>query len=171
MIVWTFAVRSWDAAIQYRKGTGTDTTHWRVGTQGMTCSTRQAAVWAMRRPAHDGQNPRRLQLKASSSSWWQVSQPSPTKPCGGGCGQRARPRRRARRSSGRICRRGGRQSLERECWEACGRGGSAKSAFIFPNPFLSVRPLYRRRGKGYGGAMALWKGVPYYGRLLCPRSI
>ena len=68
MIVWTVAVRSWDTAIQYRKGTGTDTTHCRVGTQGMTCSTRWAAVWAMRRPAHDEQNPRRLQLKASSSS-------------------------------------------------------------------------------------------------------
>src|SRR2546427_46388 len=32
MIVWTCAVSSWDAAIQYRKGTGTETTHWRVGT-------------------------------------------------------------------------------------------------------------------------------------------
>src|SRR5215472_17538155 len=31
MIVWTCAVSSWDAAIQYRKGTGTDTTHWRIG--------------------------------------------------------------------------------------------------------------------------------------------
>jgi len=28
----------------------------------------------------EGQNPRRLQLKASSSSWWQVSQPSRRKP-------------------------------------------------------------------------------------------
>src|SRR5215813_12499073 len=49
MIVWTCAVSSWDAAIQYRNGIGTDTTHWRVGTQGMTHSTRWAAVWAMRR--------------------------------------------------------------------------------------------------------------------------
>jgi hypothetical protein len=81
MIVWTVAVSSWDAAIQYRKGTGTDTTHCRVGTQGMTCSTRWAAVWAMRRPVYDGQNPRRLQLKASSSSLWQVSQPSRRNPC------------------------------------------------------------------------------------------
>ena len=37
---WTIAVKSCEEAIQYRKGTGTDTTHWRVGTQGMTCSTR-----------------------------------------------------------------------------------------------------------------------------------
>jgi len=36
---------------------------------------------------------------------------------------------------------------------------------------LSVRPLYRRRGKGYGGTMALWKGVSYCRRLLCPQSI
>src|SRR5262249_12492037 len=63
MIVWTRAVRSCEEAIQYRKGMGTDTTHWRVGTQGRTHSTRWAAVWAMRRAAHDGQNPRRLQLK------------------------------------------------------------------------------------------------------------
>src|SRR5438128_12246434 len=58
MIVWTVAVRSREDAIQYRKGIGPDTTHWRVGTQGMTRSTRCAAVWAIRRPAHDGQNPR-----------------------------------------------------------------------------------------------------------------
>jgi hypothetical protein len=44
MIVWTCAVRSCKEAIQYRKGTGTDTTHWRVGTQGITRSTRCAAV-------------------------------------------------------------------------------------------------------------------------------
>src|SRR5215813_14491412 len=68
MMVCTCAVRSREAAIQYRKGTGTETTHWRVGTQGMTCSTRCAAVWAMRRPAQDGQKPRRLQLKGTSSS-------------------------------------------------------------------------------------------------------
>src|SRR5262249_36908391 len=73
MIVWTCAVRSGEAAIQYRKGTGTDTTHWRVGTQGMTHSTRWAAVWAIRRAAHDGQKPRRLQLKGSSSSFGHVS--------------------------------------------------------------------------------------------------
>jgi hypothetical protein len=68
MMVWTCAVSSWDAAIQYRRGTGTDTTHWRVGTQGMTCSTRWAAVCGHAPPGtRTGQNPRRLQLKASSS--------------------------------------------------------------------------------------------------------
>ena len=75
MIVWTLAVRSCEAAIQYRKGMGTETTHGRVGTQGMTHSTRWAAVWAMRRAAHDGQNPRRLQLKGSSSAFGHVAQP------------------------------------------------------------------------------------------------
>src|SRR5215467_12662349 len=35
MIVWTVAVKSCDEAIQYRKGMGTDTTHWRTGTQGI----------------------------------------------------------------------------------------------------------------------------------------
>src|SRR5215471_1381999 len=74
MMVWTWAVRSCEAAIQYRKGTGTETTHWRVGTQGMTHSTRWAAVWAMRRPAHEGQNPRRLQLKGSSNSLGSATQ-------------------------------------------------------------------------------------------------
>jgi hypothetical protein len=39
----------------------------------MTHSTRWAAVWAIRRLAHDGQNPRRLQLQASSISCLQVS--------------------------------------------------------------------------------------------------
>src|SRR3989442_2640007 len=66
-MVWIFAVRSFDEDIQYRKGRGTDTTHCRVGTQGITPSTRWAAVWAIRRPAHEGQNPRRLQLKAIDS--------------------------------------------------------------------------------------------------------
>src|SRR5215468_8616053 len=80
MIVWTCAVRSWDAAIQERNGMGTETTHWRGGTQGMTHSTRWAAVWAMRRAAHDGQKPRRLQLKGSSSSFGHVSQPRRRKP-------------------------------------------------------------------------------------------
>jgi hypothetical protein len=50
MIVWTMTVRSCEEAIQYRKGMGTETTHCRVGTQGITCSTRWAAVCAMRRP-------------------------------------------------------------------------------------------------------------------------
>jgi hypothetical protein len=68
MMVWTLAASSCEDAIQYRKGIGTETTHRRVGTQGMTHSTRCAAIWAMRRPAHEGQNPRRLQLKGTSSS-------------------------------------------------------------------------------------------------------
>src|SRR5262245_45202367 len=62
------------------KGMGTETAHWRVGTQGMTHSARCAAIWAIRRAAHEGQNPRRLQLKGTSSSSWQVSQPSRRKP-------------------------------------------------------------------------------------------
>src|ERR1700746_3611264 len=82
MIVWTMAVRSCEEAIQYRNGIGTETTHWRVGTQGITRSTRCAAVWAIRRPAHDGQNPRRLQLKASSISCLQVSHPRRRKTMG-----------------------------------------------------------------------------------------
>src|SRR4029434_375833 len=69
MMVWTMAVRPCEEAIQYRNGIGTETTHGRVGTQGITHSTRCAAVWAMRRPAHDGQNPRRLQLKARRTSF------------------------------------------------------------------------------------------------------
>src|SRR6266496_689042 len=37
--------------VQHRNGIGTKTIHWRVGTQGITRSTRWAAVWAMRWPA------------------------------------------------------------------------------------------------------------------------
>ncbi|HEY5864229.1 MAG TPA: hypothetical protein VI542_01540 [Candidatus Tectomicrobia bacterium] len=47
-------MRYCEDAIQERKGIGTDTTYCRVGTQGMTCSTRWAAIWAIRRPAQDG---------------------------------------------------------------------------------------------------------------------
>ena len=36
--MWTFAVRSCEEAIQYRKGTGTEMTHWCVGTQRTTWS-------------------------------------------------------------------------------------------------------------------------------------
>jgi len=72
--------RLFNAAIQYRNGIGTETTHGRVGTQGMTHATRWAAVWAIRRAAHEGQNPRRLQLKGSSSSFGHVSQPRRRKP-------------------------------------------------------------------------------------------
>ena len=49
-------------------GLSSDSTHCRTGTCGRTWSTRCAAVCAMRRAPHDGQNPRRLQLKASSLS-------------------------------------------------------------------------------------------------------
>jgi hypothetical protein len=34
--------------IHYRKGISTDTTHCRVGTQGLTHTTRWTAVWTMR---------------------------------------------------------------------------------------------------------------------------
>jgi len=38
-----------------RSGMGSDSTHWRTGTRGMTLSTRCAAVCAMRRAPHEGQ--------------------------------------------------------------------------------------------------------------------
>src|SRR3546814_9295260 len=37
---------------------------WRIGTRGRTRSTRCAASSLIRRPPHDGQKPRALQLKA-----------------------------------------------------------------------------------------------------------
>jgi len=46
----------------------------------MTWSTRCAAVCAMRRAPHDGQNPRRLQLNATSLSWPQSPQCNLRKP-------------------------------------------------------------------------------------------
>ena len=64
-----------------RSAIGSDSTHWRTGTCGMTWSTRCAAVCDMRRAPHDGQNPRRLQLKASSLSWPHSPQRSLRKPC------------------------------------------------------------------------------------------
>jgi hypothetical protein len=51
-----------------RSGIGNDNTHWRTGTRGMTCSTKWAAASTMRRAPHEGQNPRRLQEKATSFS-------------------------------------------------------------------------------------------------------
>ncbi len=57
------------AASSTRNGIDSDSTHRRTGTCGMTWSTMWAAVRDMRRAPHDGQNPRRLQLKASSLSW------------------------------------------------------------------------------------------------------
>jgi hypothetical protein len=64
-----------------RSGIGSDNTHCRTGTCGITWSPRWAAVCDMRRAPHDGQNPRRLQLKASSLSWPHSSQRSRRKPC------------------------------------------------------------------------------------------
>ena len=55
-------------------------THWRTGTCGMTWSTRCAAVCAIRRAPHEGQNPRRLPLKATSLSWPQSPQRRRRKP-------------------------------------------------------------------------------------------
>ena len=43
-----------------RNRLGTEITHCRTGTGGMTRSTRCAAVWAMWRPLQDGQTPRPL---------------------------------------------------------------------------------------------------------------
>ena len=50
-----------------------DNTQCRMGCSGRTCSTRWAAVSAMRRTPQLGQNPRRLQLNATSFSWRQAS--------------------------------------------------------------------------------------------------
>ena len=61
-------------------GIGSDSTHWRTGTRGKTWSTQCAAVWAMRRAPHDGQKPRRLQLKATSLSCPQSPQRRRRKP-------------------------------------------------------------------------------------------
>ena len=69
------------AASSTRSGIGSDSTHCRTGTCGMTWSTRCAAVCDMRRAPHEGQNPRRLQLKASSLSWPHSPQRSRRDPC------------------------------------------------------------------------------------------
>ena len=61
-------------------GIGSDSTHWRTGTCGMTWSTGCAAVCAMRRAPHAGQNPRRLQLNATRLSWPQSPQRRRRKP-------------------------------------------------------------------------------------------
>jgi hypothetical protein len=71
------------AARGRRRGMGSDSTHCRTGTYGMTWSTRYAAVCDIRRAPHDGQNPRRLQLKASSLSWPHSPQRSLRNPCAG----------------------------------------------------------------------------------------
>ena len=56
-------------ANRMRRRIGNESTHWRTGTRGMTQSTRWAALCAMRRAPQEGQNPRRLQAKATSFSW------------------------------------------------------------------------------------------------------
>jgi hypothetical protein len=66
--------RSGWAANRMRRGIGNESTHWRTGTRGMTQSTRCAAASAMRRAPQEGQNPRRLQEKATSFSCAQLAQ-------------------------------------------------------------------------------------------------
>ena len=70
-------------------GIGSDSTHWRTGTCGMTWSTRCAAVCAIRRAPHEGQKPRRLQL-------WRVAEPGGTAwsalSDGGRSGERSMPK-------------------------------------------------------------------------------
>ena len=69
------------AANSRRSGMGSDSTHWRTGTRGMTWSTRCAALRDMRRAPHEGQNPRRLQLNTKSLSWAQSAQRRRRKRC------------------------------------------------------------------------------------------
>ena len=64
-----------------RKGCGTLGTHRRTGRSGNTSSTRWVALSAMRRAPQLGQNPRLLQLKATSRSARQPSQATRRKPC------------------------------------------------------------------------------------------
>jgi hypothetical protein len=48
---------------------GSDSVHCRIGTYGMTWSTRCAKVCEIRQAPHDGQDPQRVQLRASRLSW------------------------------------------------------------------------------------------------------
>jgi hypothetical protein len=57
-----------------------DSTQWRTGTRGMTRSTSQAVVSAMRGALHEGQMPRRLQENTTSFSWPHPAQRSLRKP-------------------------------------------------------------------------------------------
>jgi hypothetical protein len=59
---------------------GSDGTHRRAGTCGLTWSTGCAAVRDIRRTPHEGRNPRCLQLKASSLSCPHSPQRSLRKP-------------------------------------------------------------------------------------------
>lgn len=59
-----------------------DNTHCRTGASSeITLSTKNAAVSTMRRVPHDGQSPRPLQEKATTSSCRQSSQKTRAKPC------------------------------------------------------------------------------------------
>ena len=53
----------------------------RTGSSGSTLSVSSAALSVMRRAPQLGQKPRRLQLKATSRSAWQVVQRTRRKPC------------------------------------------------------------------------------------------
>ena len=64
-----------------RKRLGSDNTHCRIGTRGMTASTKCAAVAAMRLLVQDGQTPRPLQEKATRNSAVQSGQRARAKPC------------------------------------------------------------------------------------------
>ena len=57
------------AASNQRSAIGRDSTHCLTGTCGMAWSTERAAVFDIWRAPRDGQNPRRLQLKACNLSW------------------------------------------------------------------------------------------------------
>ena len=54
---------------------------WRIGWCGKTVSTNRAALSVIRLAQQLGQNPRRLQLKATWRSWWQHSQHTRKNPC------------------------------------------------------------------------------------------
>jgi hypothetical protein len=57
------------SARKQRNRFGTEITHCRTGTGGMTWSTRCAAVCAIRRPLQEGQTPRPLHEKATTKPW------------------------------------------------------------------------------------------------------
>ena len=63
-------------ASSWRRAIGSDITHRRTGTCGLTWSTRCAAVWDIRRAPQEEPYPRRLQLNASSLSWPHTTQRS-----------------------------------------------------------------------------------------------
>ena len=64
-----------------RNRLGKDNTHCRIGTRGITESTRCAAVAAMCFVVQDGQTPRPLQEKATRNSAVQSGQRARAKPC------------------------------------------------------------------------------------------